>query len=76
MATLQERANAFLREISIPIARRFNLKYLPDHFHTVVYAALAYTILHLVIAPSLSQLIVPDVYKGLKGRKARNRWCV
>ncbi|KAI0072276.1 DUF887-domain-containing protein [Panus rudis PR-1116 ss-1] len=71
---LIQNTNAYLRELSIPLAKSLGLKHLPDHFPTIVYATAGYTTLHLVLAPFLSRLVVPSVYKGLKGRKGRNNW--
>lgn len=66
--------DAFLHKVATPIAKWFGLPHLIDHFPLVVYSALAFTLLHLVIAPGLSKILTPETYAKQRGRKARNNW--
>ncbi|KAH8106883.1 DUF887-domain-containing protein [Cristinia sonorae] len=74
MASILQESDAFLRALAQPLASKFGLQYLPDHFPTLVYTALLYTVLHVIIAPWLSPIVAPVSYAKLKGRRGRNNW--
>lgn len=74
MTSLREQSDAFFRGLSVPIAHKTGLTYLPEYAPTIAYATAGYTILHLILAPAFSKAVFPDTYKGLRGRKGRNNW--
>ncbi|KAG8165111.1 hypothetical protein KVR01_005386 [Diaporthe batatas] len=53
-----------------PFAERFNLVVLPQHIHEVVFAAIMYTFVHLVISPWLSMKYAPKQYPTHRGKRA------
>lgn len=53
-----------------PFAERFNLTVLPQHIHEVLFAALMYTFVHLVISPWLSMKYAPKQYPTHRGKRA------
>lgn len=67
-------SHAFFRSLAQPLADKFGLPHLPDHFSTLVYAVVFYTLLHVVVAPLLSPVVAPVAYAKLKGRRGRNNW--
>ncbi|KAK7693807.1 hypothetical protein QCA50_003379 [Cerrena zonata] len=74
MTTLRAQSDAFFRELSVPIAQKTGLTYLPEYAPTIAYATAGYTILHLIIAPAFSKAVFPETYRSLRGRKGRNNW--
>lgn len=76
MASLLQQSDAYLRALSVPFATKYGLVHLPDHFPLLVYTAVFYTFLHVVVAPVLSPIFAPVAYAKLKGRRGRNNWCV
>lgn len=53
-----------------PFAEKFNLIVLPQHIHEVIFAALMYTFVHLVISPWLSMKYAPKQYPTHRGKRA------
>ncbi|KAK2611333.1 hypothetical protein N8I77_004682 [Diaporthe amygdali] len=53
-----------------PFAERFGLSVLPQHIHEVIFAALMYTFVHLVISPWLSMKYAPEQYPTHRGKRA------
>ena len=68
------RPDSFLHEFGIRVAKWLGLPHLADHFSTLVYSALGFTVLHLVVAPGLSKVFASETYAKQRGRKARNNW--
>ena len=68
--------DSVLRAAAQPIARLLSLPHLPDHFPTLVYACLLFTVVHLVISPFLSARLLPESYGKLRTRRAVNNWYV
>ncbi|KAL6301783.1 DUF887-domain-containing protein [Sparassis latifolia] len=74
MVALLRQSSAFLEEIAHPIARVFDLPYLPPHFPALVYAFLGFYALHLVVSPLLSARLFPVSYGKLATRRQINNW--
>lgn len=53
-----------------PFAEKSNLIVLPQHIHEVIFAALMYTFVHLVISPWLSMKYAPKQYPTQRGKRA------
>lgn len=45
-----------------PLAERFSMPTLPYHIHEVVFAALGYTFIQVVVSPALSNRFFPQFY--------------
>lgn len=68
--------NSFLQKLSQPLAKALDLLHLPPNFPLLAYSALGFTVIHVGVAPLLSQWLAPESYGKLKNRRARNNWCV
>jgi hypothetical protein len=66
--------SVFLQErIAVPLAEKFNLPTLPDHIHEVLFAALLYHFILVVVSPWLSTLLFPKSYPALS-RRTKFNW--
>ncbi len=68
--------DAFLEALVAPLAKKLELTHFTTNFPLLAYAALGFTVIHVGIAPVLSKWLAPESYAKLKGRRARNNWCV
>ena len=68
--------NHLLERLSEPLARALDIPHLPPNFPLLAYSALGFTAVHVALAPLLSRGLAPASYGRLKGRRARNNWCV
>ena len=68
--------NAYLEALAAPLAKALDLPHLAPNFPLLTYSALGFTAIHVGIAPVLSKWLAPESYAKLKGRRARNNWCV
>lgn len=62
-------------EFSDDLAIRLGLTKLPEYFPVFLLSFLAFTAIHLLLAPFLSLWLVPELY-GNMSKRARNNWCV
>ncbi|KAI0341629.1 DUF887-domain-containing protein [Trametopsis cervina] len=66
--------NSFLSRLAGPVARPLGLEQLPKNFPWIAYSALGFTLVHVVLAPAVSQWVAPVSYAKLQGRRAKNNW--
>lgn len=52
-----------------PLADRYNVPTLPLHIHEVIFAALLYTFVHLVVSPWISMKLFPSYYPRTRGKR-------
>lgn len=57
------------------IVDTLGLTKLPQHLPTLAVAALAFLVVHQLVAPWGSKRWFPEAY-STKSRRARNNWCV
>jgi hypothetical protein len=58
------------------LAETLGLTKLPPYLPTLYLSLAGFTLVHLVLAPWLSAKIAPEAWGALKGKRARNNWCV
>lgn len=75
-AGVLQSVDGFLERLSQPLAKALDLPHLSPNFPMLTYSALGFTVIHVGIAPLLSRWLAPESYGKLKGRRARNNWCV
>ena len=66
---------AWLRSLSEPLARYFNLPALPDHIHEAVAVFALYLFIHWCASPLLSPILAPRFYPKLD-RRTKTNWDV
>ena len=73
-ASVLHAINSALAALCTPVANALDLPHLRENFPLLAWSALAFTVIHVGIAPLLSRWVAPVSYGKLKGHRARNNW--
>ncbi|KAI5121026.1 hypothetical protein M0805_005971 [Coniferiporia weirii] len=74
MAYVFDAARLLLENLSRPTAQALGLSKLPEHAPVIVFSALFFWTVHIVVGPTLSKTLFPGAYRRLKTRRDRNNW--
>jgi hypothetical protein len=71
---MADNVRTYLRDVSTPLLTdTLGLTMMPRHINTFVGSVLFFTVIHQVVAPTLSQAFFPEAF-GKASRKAQNNW--
>jgi hypothetical protein len=64
-----------IREISKPLANFLSLTQLPDNAPAILLSFIVFNVIHLLIAPRISEVLLRKRYTNM-GKMARTNWYV
>jgi hypothetical protein len=64
-----------IREISRPLANFLSLTQLPDNAPAILLSFIVFNVIHLLIAPRISEVLLRKRYTDM-GKMAKNNWYV